>query len=354
MVITEIQNNELNTNEELLQTGYWAELKEQFGWKAYSFKIENSAFNGLDFKILILTRKIFRNHHIAYSPFPLGFEDAVLENAWHEKAETLLKQISMEIRNFLPEKTIFIRFDLPWHTTGKGNLPLPLNTNGKLKKTNIYIQPLSTVVLNIAPPEKDILSAMKQKTRYNIKLAFKKGVEIVECGADRLPEWYNLYNETKQRDRIAIHSLAYYKSIFKTSEKYDKNSQDFKLLLAKIDKEIVAGIIVGIKGKRAYYLYGASSNKKRNHMPNHALQWRGIQIARQKGCETYDFCGIPSAENPSHPMHGLYRFKTGFGGTIINRYGCYDYVYKGFFYKFFRLAENLRNFYYKFFKKAVG
>ncbi len=370
MTITVIQKNDLDTNKELLQTGYWAEFKEQFGWKAYCFKITSSYFT--DFKVLILLRKILKNHYIAYSPFPLEMESQTSEQT--NKSAELIKQISAEIRNHLPKKTIFIRFDLPWNTKGKGNIPTSLNTEKHFKKTSIYIQPLSTVLLDIASDEKEILSAMNKKTRYNIKLAFKKGVKIIECGAERLEEWYSLYEETKQRDKIAIHSLNYYKSVFRTSESYGENSPEFILLLAKIDIEadnevdsnadretssevdnkIVAGIIVGIRGTRAYYLYGASSNKKRNFMPNHALQWRGIQIAKQKGCETYDFCGIPSAEDPSDPMHGLYRFKTGFGGTIINRFGCYDYIYRGFFYRFFSLAENLRNFYYKFFKKISG
>lgn len=351
MTITKISNNDLDKNKELLQTGYWARFKEKFGWKAFGFNIKDSLFKNGSYNLLVLTRKIFGNYHIAYSPFP--FEPEYISSQIKNELALKVKQVSEIIREHLPSKTVFLRYDLPWYETGKENIPEPFKQDKRFKKPSIYIQPLSTVILNIVPEDKEILLQMNKKTRYNIKLANKKGVKIIECGPEKLEDWYNLYNETKDRDKIAIHSLGYYKSVFNTAENYNK-TPEFKLLLAEIEGEPVGGIIIGIHKERAYYLYGASSNRKRNYMPNHALQWHGIQYAKQKGCKTYDFCGIPSAEDPKHPMHGLYRFKTGFGGKVINRYGCYDYINKGFLYNIYRFAENMRNFYYKVIKKSGG
>ena len=86
-------------------------------------------------------------------------------------------------------------------------------------------------------------------------------------------------------------------------------------------------------------------------MPTYALQWRAIQLARAQGCETYDLYGIPPSNDPDHPMHGLFQFKTGFGGTIVNRLGCWDVVLKRAKYAFYHTAERARRFYYQRFRK---
>ena len=340
--IKAISKNELDTNEELLQTGYWADFKEGFGWKAHPLKID---LNNEKINILFLTRQIHGNTTIAYVPLGPSIKNIP------ENPETIIKLISEKAKELLPKNTILIRYDLPWSEKGPGNIPEPIAIDKSLKKVSIYIQPLSTVILDITGTEEEILKRMKNKTRYNIRLAAKKGVKVIESGEEKLEKWYNIYSETSKRDKIAIHSYEYYNNLFKKSEEYGTGSPEYKLLLAEIEGETVAGIIVAFRGSMSWYLYGASSNKKRNFMPNHALQWKAIQIAKEKGCLKYDFCGIPTIEDKSHPMYGLYRFKTGFGGTIINRYGCYDYVCKKISYKAYRLAENLRNFYFKVIKK---
>jgi len=105
---------------------------------------------------------------------------------------------------------------------------------------------------------------------------------------------------------------------------------------------MLAAIVVLFRGKEATYLYGASSNNKRNLMAPYALQWRAMQDAKEMGCKNYDLFGIPPNEDPEHPMAGLYRFKTGFGGQIIHRPGSWDFAYNGFIYNLFSIAEKLR------------
>jgi lipid II:glycine glycyltransferase (peptidoglycan interpeptide bridge formation enzyme) len=211
----------------------------------------------------------------------------------------------------------------------------------------VDVQPPSTVVLDLRRSEEELLAAMKGKWRYNIGLAVRRGVTVVDDDGGRLDEWYALHRETGERDRIAVHSYAYYRVLFDMADDYGEGAPKYRLLLAESEGDLLAGIVVAFRGGVAWYPYGASSSSGRSLMPNYALQWQGIRMARERGCRRYDFFGIPPDDDPSHPMHGLYRFKTGFGGTIRNRLGCYDVVLRPLRYTLLRQAETARDFYYK-------
>jgi lipid II:glycine glycyltransferase (peptidoglycan interpeptide bridge formation enzyme) len=183
---------------------------------------------------------------------------------------------------------------------------------------------------------------MKPKWRYNIGLAEKKGVVTERRDERGLEVFYALYGETAKRDGIAIHGPEYYRTLFACSR--EQPGQELRLYLAFHEGAPVAGSIVLFRGAAAVYLYGASSNQKRNLMAPYALQWRAIQDARAAGCGEYDLYGIPPREDPAHPMAGLYRFKTGFGGRIIHRSGSWDYPYRRVRKTLFTLAEGLRKF----------
>jgi lipid II:glycine glycyltransferase (peptidoglycan interpeptide bridge formation enzyme) len=213
------------------------------------------------------------------------------------------------------------------------------------------VQPPSTVVLDLSPSEEELLAAMKSKTRYNVRLSLKKGVTVTECGEEQLDAWYRLYRETGIRDRIAVHAEEYFREMFRLSRRYGRGAPEYRLLMARHDGDLLAGIVVAFRGARAWYPFGASAGLKRNLMPTYALQWRAIQLARSRGCESYDLFGIPPAPDPRHPMHGLYQFKTGFGGKVVNRYGCWDAVLKRPRYAAYRAAERARRYYYLDFRK---
>jgi lipid II:glycine glycyltransferase (peptidoglycan interpeptide bridge formation enzyme) len=220
------------------------------------------------------------------------------------------------------------------------------------------IQPPDTAVLDLGYEEESLLAAMKTKTRYNIGLAAKKGVRVEEGTAADLPAWYRMYQETAQRDRITLHAFDYYRRQFELAYAGGPDgpgqAPELKLLLARHEGDLLAGIIVAVHGSAATYLYGASSDAKRNLMPAYALQWEAIRLVRRRGCRTYDLFGIPPSPDPAHPMHGLYRFKTGFGGRIVNRPGCWDYPYSRPGYTAYALAERARSWYYRRFRKAVS
>ncbi|MCD2379023.1 peptidoglycan bridge formation glycyltransferase FemA/FemB family protein, partial [Borreliella burgdorferi] len=126
-----------------------------------------------------------------------------------------------------------------------------------------------------------------------------------------------------------------------------------KLIIAFYNNIIISGIIVGIYKEKAVYLYGASSKEYRNLMPNYAVQFKAIEMLKKLEIKEYDLLGIPPIANKNHPLYGLFSFKTGFGGNIIHRIGCYDFTYKNFIYKIYANLEKLRYFYYKVIRKKI-
>ncbi|MBN2552372.1 MAG: peptidoglycan bridge formation glycyltransferase FemA/FemB family protein, partial [Spirochaetales bacterium] len=287
--------------------------------------------------------------------------------------ERFLLDLAAALRPHL-RRCLFLRFDLPWGTEGAGNLPEALHGSGGLYKAPMDVQPPSTVILDLGGEEELLLAAMKSKTRYNIRLAEKKGVELTVyrtgpgepgalmeggegagvAGLDPLSEWYRLFEETARRDRITLHGEQYYRRLFSLPAAYGAGAPELYLLTARDEGQLLAGIIVAVRGEGAWYLYGASSDRKRNLMPGYGLQWRAIRLARERGCRFYDLFGIPPDADPRHPMHGLLRFKTGFGGRVVNRPGCYDVSLRPLAYRIYRGAEALRSTWYRGWRKRLA
>jgi lipid II:glycine glycyltransferase (peptidoglycan interpeptide bridge formation enzyme) len=196
------------------------------------------------------------------------------------------------------------------------------------------VQPPRSMWVDIVADEEAVLAAMKQKTRYNIRLAARKGVSVRLGSADDLPIFYRLMQTTGQRDRFGIHSLDYFRTMFELFA-----PDRIVLLLAEVGAEPVAGLIIFTHGPTAYYLYGASSNAHRDKMPTYLLQWEAIRWAKAHDCQKYDLWGIPDVDEASlearfgahseEPagLWGVYRFKRGFGGRIIRSVGAFDFVY---------------------------
>ena len=145
----------------------------------------------------------------------------------------------------------------------------------------------------------------------------------------------------------------YYLDLLNSSAE-TQNAPVVRLYLAKHEADVLAGIITLFCKKEAVYLYGASGNIKRNFMPAYLLQWNAICDAKKIGCPVYDFYGCPPEENKNHPMHGLFLFKTGFGGKLIHRPGSFDVVLKKNWYAFYKTAEKLRAWFNKYLKKKIA
>lgn len=319
-----------------LQSGFWGSFKARFGWNARSFLVDWG--EGGTLPLLVIRRRLAPGVSFVY--VPLGPElPAEFPGTESARQEALL-ELALALQRELPPDTAFIRFDPPWFTTGEHVAPPTLSS--PFIRAGADVQPPDTVLVDLGKDEEEILAAMKQKWRYNIRLAGKKGVIVKRLDEKGLDIFYGLYKTTARRDKIAIHSYEYYRVLFQHSREYHDKSQELRLYVAEHEGEALAAIIVLFRGEEATYLYGASSDAKRNLMAPYALQWQAMQDARSRGCLRYDLYGIPPEENPLHPMAGLYRFKTGFGGEIIHRPGSWDYPYKPIVTQAFKLAEASR------------
>ena len=197
------------------------------------------------------------------------------------------------------------------------------------------IQPRFVFRLDIKDKTEDeVFSAFHQKTRYNIRLATKKGVVIKEGTKEDLKDFHKIMVETGERDNFIIRSLSYFEKM------YDELApKHMKLLMAYHEDKPIAGIIPIMYGNKTWYLYGASSNSHRNLMPNYLLQWTMIKEAIANKCDMYDFRGVSGVVDESHPQYGLYRFKKGFNAEFTEFIGEVYIPYKPFVYKMYKLAE---------------
>jgi lipid II:glycine glycyltransferase (peptidoglycan interpeptide bridge formation enzyme) len=312
-----------------LQSGFWGSFKAQFGWEAFAFRAvwKTKTSQQEEKTLLVLRRRLAPGFALAYVPWGPELPAGVpFQAALEELAKRLKKELS--------KGTVFIRFDPPW-LLDKNNAESAMPPS--FIRAEADIQPPDTVILNLTQPMESIIEQMKPKWRYNYRLAIKKGVKVRQAEKNEISVFYKLLKETSKRDRIAIHGFDYYKTLF------ENNLPEIRLYLAEHEGDVLAGIVTLFRGIEAVYLYGASSDKKRNLMSAYALQLKAIEDAKNYGCKNYDFFGIPPGKDESHSMSGLYQFKTGFGGKIIHRPGSWDYPYRYIVYRFFRIAENFRS-----------
>lgn len=334
----------------LQQTAFWSKVKNRQGLSsiALNFKANKNHLvtNGtaddsyIESDLLILIKQIDSVHSIAYLPYGPELEPK------DEDTGVFLEELSEQIRPFLPNNCIMIRYDLAWrslwasedeHFDHNGNwlgppdsyfqeLRVNMETkNWNFRKAASNVLPTNTIFVNLENQEDMLLKKMKPKTRYNISLAIRRGVEVKVHGMESLDIWYNLYKETAIRNSFMLHSLDYFKIIL-TEKANDTNSPaEVLLLIAEYDGNPLAAMFLVISDNRATYLYGASTSYRRNLMATYAVQWRAMTIAKERGCVEYDMFGVSPGCDESHPMHGLFRFKSGFGGELHHSMGCWDY-----------------------------
>jgi lipid II:glycine glycyltransferase (peptidoglycan interpeptide bridge formation enzyme) len=302
----------------LLQTPGWAALKSAFGWHADTVQSE-------DTRALVLFRRLAPGFTLAYIPRgPIGLDT--------EQLLPLLDELCARQGVF----ALKIEPDLPW-----SQAQIDLLQAAGFRPSEHPIQPSRSIVVDLEPDEQEILASMKQKTRYNIRLAERKGVHVRPW--DDIAGFAAMTQETAERDGFGAHNQAYYQRAYDIFHAQDA----CELLLAEVDEEAVAAVMVFRNGERAWYLYGASLDLQREKMPAYLLQWEAMRWAKARGCKQYDLWGIPDADladleeqftERSDGLWGVYRFKRGFGGEVVRSLGAWDRVYKPAHYLIYRLA----------------
>lgn len=198
------------------------------------------------------------------------------------------------------------------------------------------IQFRNTVLLDVSPPEEDILARMKQKTRYNVRLAAKKGVTVRVGDEKDFALLYRMYAETAARDGFIIREEHYYQTVWKTfsglkvgrleAEKVETIQPICQPLIAEVEGEPVAAVFLFAFAGRAYYVYGMSREAHREKMPTYLLQWEAMKWAKARGCNIYDLWGAPDVFDESDSLWGVFRFKEGLGGYVSRTLGAWDFA----------------------------
>ena len=298
----------------ILQTDSWGAFKALYGWEPVRVQGELES-------VLVLFKRLPLGLSIAYVP------KAGVGEEW----AALLPKIEAECRK---RKAVFLQIEPdinePYDRTALDRLfPNYINDEDT-------IQPRGTILIDISQNEDAILAAMKQKTRYNIRLAERKGIKIEL--SDDLEDFYEQTLVTSQRDGFAVHSFAYYQNVY---ELFEPQNQCV-LLRASFEGQSLAYLMLFLQGERAWYMYGASNDELRNLMPTYLLQWEAMRYAKAQGAICYDMWGIPDADEDqleeqfmtrSDGLWGVYRFKRGFGGEVKRAAPAYVKVFKHLLYK---------------------
>lgn len=297
-------------NAHVLQTWQWGEIKARHGWRPTRMVLREDG-------ALIACAQVLRRP-LPYTPFgvlyvPKGPALACDDLRCLPRVLAALEQFARE------QHAIFIKIDpdIPLHHPAVATLA---QRGWRVSKEQIQFH--NTVVLDLTRSEAELLAAMKPKWRYNIRLAQRRGVRVQVGGVGDLELFYTMYAETSARDGFLIRPFSYYRDVWSTM----LDAGWARLLLARVDEEVVAGLILFVFGKRAWYFYGASRNVHRERMPNHLLQWEAMRWAKAQGCLEYDFWGAPDILREDAPMYGVYKFKQGFGGTFVERIPAHDFV----------------------------
>ena len=369
VIVSKIDSTRHTNDGTFLQTPFWCEFKARHGWtyRRFSLQIEYEDAQN-DFEVSVLNRDFAKGKFsIAYIPlFPkLPFDtQQISANDQTIEFGAFLHDIAMALKPELPSNTIAIRFDpdvafddlMECYAYNKGLKIVSFADKLGLRKNNVDIQPPDTTLVDLTGTEEEILEKMHSKWRYNIRLSAKKGVVVNKYDgkslnlSEKIDKFYQLTKETNARDGNSSHAKDYYLDLIRSSAEEREQGKDvpqINLYIAEHEGEEIAAIMTLFSHDEAIYLYGASSNHKRNLMPNHLLQWTAMKDAKAYGSKYYDMYGMPpEGEDENHPMHGLYMFKANFGGRIIHRIGSWDMPLKPI-YRLYCTAENLRAFWYK-------
>jgi len=310
----------------VLQSWAWGELKAQFGWHVRRVAVGAACAQ-------VLFRALPGGlGSIAYAP-----KGPAIDFGDHEALETLLTVIRPIAQQ---QRAICLKIEPNWEDSP--TLAKKLYTFG-FRPSPQTVQPRRTILVDLNAEPDEILARMKSKTRYNIRLAGRKGVTVRAGSEADLPAFYRLMETTGQRDGFGIHTYDYYE----TAHHLFVPSNQGRLLLAEYEGQLLAGLMVFAFGDTACYMYGASSDEHRNRMPTYLLQWEAMLWAKEQGCRTYDLWGVPDEDKDtleaeftkrSDGLWGVYRFKRGFGGRLVRTIGAWDLVYAPLRYRLYTLA----------------
>jgi lipid II:glycine glycyltransferase (peptidoglycan interpeptide bridge formation enzyme) len=331
----------------LLQTWEWSQVKAKYGWEPMPFVWE-SEYIGHEpvAAAMILKRKIINRGFAARLSILYIPKGPLMD--WSDAS--LRKRVLVDLQSFAKRQgAIFLKLDpdvvigtgIPESKNdsmnGEGNIIASELTVGGWRYSADQVQFKNTVEIDLNLPLDELLNRMKQKTRYNVRLAEKKGVHVRVGTLDDLVMLYKMYAETSARDGFVIRDETYYQTVWQSFMEYSAGAGQplSEPLIAEVDGEPVAAIFVFYFGNRAYYIYGMSREVHREKMPAYLLQWEAIKRAKRYGCKVYDLWGAPDEFNKNDSMWRVFRFKEGLGGEVVRTLGAWDYAPNSLWYRMY-------------------
>jgi lipid II:glycine glycyltransferase (peptidoglycan interpeptide bridge formation enzyme) len=321
----------------VLQTSPWGALKAQFGWT------DVRAGLARDGELIAGAQVLYRRLPAALGRLAYVPKGPLVDWSDEEPVTALLAildrtaraqgAIALTIEPDLPDEPSYCR---------------QLRALGFHRAPFSAVQPRRTLVVDISPDEDAVLAAMKSKTRYNVRLAARKGVTVQQAAEADLPAFHELMAATGARNEFGFHTPAYYQAAYRLFVPRGWA----RLLVAQVEEEPVAALMAFALAPRAWYFYGASGDAHREKMPNYLLQWEAMRWAKSLGCTTYDLWGIPDEDEETleaeftrrrDGLWGVYRFKRGFGGQLVRSVGGWDRVYRPVRYRLYRWILQARN-----------
>ena len=300
----------------VLQSWEWGEVKGRHGWAAHRLLWEQEGRP-------VAAAQVLRRP-IPHTPWGLMYvpKGPALDYANSALVQRVLAGLESMARH---QRAIFIKVD---PDTDLPQVVQTLQARGWRYSVG-QIQFRNTALLDLTLAEDVLLAAMKSKTRYNVRLAGRKGVRVRAGTLADIPRFYEMYAETGHRDGFLVRPFAYYADAWQT---FLRAGLAHMLLACAPPRtgawseEVIAGVILFRLGDKAWFMYGASADRHRDRMPNHALQWAAICWARSAGCTAYDLWGAPDVLDERDRLWGVWRFKEGLGAQFTPHIGAYDYV----------------------------
>lgn len=317
---------ENSKNGDFQQSLEWSKVKELWNREVITFKDKDKNIVAL---MSILVRKIPLFGYFMYVPRgPIGeIKNIETMKYFKEEIDKLQKKYNAFVIIIEPN----IKNDDETFKNNILSLGYKINNNGM--NFSETIQARHNFRLNIKnKTEEEVFNNFSSKTRYNIRLAIKKGVVVKRVGKNGLDEFYKLMQITGQRDKFNIRRKEYFQIIM------DSFKDKAEIYISYYNNIPLAGALMINYANKMTYLYGASSNEYRNFMPTYLLQWTMIKDSIELGCDIYDFRGI---EMEQGKQGGLYRFKKGFGGSFVELIGEIYIPYKSIKYKLFKIARKV-------------
>lgn len=316
---------------DLLQSYEWGELKSKSGWRPVRVIAERDG--EIVAAASLLKRAIPKTRRcIMYAP-----RGPVLDTRDSE----LVRDFSALLRQTaIKHGAILLKIDPPVpieDTVSEANIRA---AGFQLISSDGFggTQPKCVMQLDLDKPLNEVMASFKEKWRYNIRLAERKGVTVnLDCTREHLPTFYTILKETAHRDGFLVRGQKYFEDMWDLL--YPAGYM--RLALTYYEGKPVAGAVAYLFGDKAMYTYGASSNEHRNVMPNHLMQWTLIRWAKESGCKWYDFRGVSPRKQPDAGDHlgGLNRFKEGFSPRFVEYIGEYDMILSPSWYWLWNVAR---------------